>query len=520
MGEKFDRMTAAWTPERLADFLERRYHLMVDGEGNICTPGPMPNYRPYYDANYQYRTEIGLLESEPWTSIKAVPPAQLLHPNPFEPSTMRTSKTGGKCYRCWDSAIGIPACNLRGETISNLSKVPSVRNINTHWNVDMRQAFGYVGPLGPGGRVLRPSGPYVLDLAAMGDFGWTIREAAHVLAHLRGDPKPPRSWITDRNKLGWHNISALTELAYGLLFDVPIDVTDKNRGRPGEPDTYYGVELKSSTYMQSPILRMPINGREAARVDETLAVMLFAAFIEPVPFGLSSRSTAHRPEDRWANGPSLVACVGWEGIDYLAHMPLGKFSANEHSPVDYAMRGQDLLTPDDHWAYLALAKQDRPPPDTGPGSRWRYVRDWLKSDEYLELRARTPGLPCIQCYVINDDTEGAPKRPKGLRPKASKKRMPAPWKAYDSEIDHCMLLIGKSVAEYEKLYYSRNDYPKLNPKKRKTAWNKKMAALAKGFSEAKALAGAKAKQSGKRSGALTERQLKALRKAKEEQTSD
>lgn len=520
MGKKFERATEAWTPERLADFLERRYRLLTEAEGNICTPGEYPSYRPFYDDTYEYRKDIGMLESAPWPDLMKLPAKQLLHPNPFELSTVRTSRTGGKCYRCWDSAIAIQACDLRGATVTSLSKVPAIRNINSHWHNTLHATFGHVGPLGPGGKVLRPTGPFVLDLTAMGDFGWTIREAAHVLAHLRADIKPSTSWIDERNKVGWHNTAALTEIAYGLLFDVPIDVTAKDRGRPGEPDTYYGVELKSSTYVQSPMIRMPINGREAARPDETLAVMLFGVFVEPVPYGLFTRSTAHRPEDRWACGPSLIACVGWECMDYISHMPLGKFAENAKSPVNYVLRGLDLLPPEDHWAYLALAKRDRPPPDTGPGSRWRYVRDWIESEEYQELRARTPALPCEQCYLINRETDGAPKHPRGKRPKVPKARLPAEWKLYDEEIDHCLMLIEKSVAEYEPLYYSRTGYPKLDRKKRRAAHNKKLKELAAEFADAKLLEGAMAKMSGKRKGNLTSRQLKRYEQYKSEQKND
>lgn len=514
MGEKFDRMTDAWTPEKLADFLERKYKLMTTGPGSICEVGKK-SYAPFDDSEYPHREAIGDLRRGAWPALRAIPPATLLHPNPFEPSQIRTAP-GRTCYRCWDSAIAIPACGLRRQTVYNLSNVPALREINTHWMTAVKQSFGHIGPLGPGGRILRPHGPYILDLPAMGEFGWTLREAAHVLGHLRGDSKPERTWILDRSKTGWHNSAALVELAYGLLFDVPIDVTDKDRGRPGEPDTYYGVELKSSSYVGNPLMRLPMDTREAPRVDETLAVMLFAVFTEPVPYGFLAK-TGHRPEDRWSGGPSLVACVGWETIDYITHMPVGEFKRNDKSPKDYVMRGVDMLPPEDHWAYLALAKRDRPPPPTGPGSRWRYVREWLASEEYQALRAVTPPLPCEHCYMVNGDTEGAPVRPRGPHPKGPKKRWPPIWKTYYAELDQCIELGKKAVAEYEPLYYSRVDYPKPDDKKRRAAHNKKMKAIKAKASDLKALRRAQAKMSGKMHGALTERQYALYEQSKMEQ---
>jgi hypothetical protein len=354
----------------------------------------------------------------------------------------------------------------------------------------------------------------------MGEFGWTLREAIHVLAHLRGDTKPDGTWMENRTKVMYHNQSAAVELTYALVFDTPIDVTNKERGRPGEPDTYYGTELKSTSYLGSPVLRTPWLGNEALRMDETLAVMLAAVFIEPVPYGFLASSTNTHPEDKWAGSPSLIVLVGWEAIDYITHMPLGAYLRNERSPVNYVMRGGAMLPPDTHWAYLALAKRDRPPPETGPGCRWRYVREWLQSDDYKALRAQTPGLPCRECYLINKDTEGAPKRPRTVKPDVPRNKLPPEHLEFEEDLDKCMALSQKAIDEYEPLYYSKVNYPRLTRAERKRGHKAKEKEAKVAGQRARALQMAIRKVKGLSSGRFTPLQEEVYEQYKTEQRDE
>lgn len=507
-GEKFDRVTGSFTCERMADFLDYRYRLLTAEQGNICEAKENISHAPFYLDGYPYARLIGDMSSEPWSTLCATDPVQLLHPDPFEPSALRKRDKGGPHYRVWDSAIAIPECKLRSGMVYGNDRVPIIRHINTHWDSIVRTSFGHIGPLGPNGKVLRPVGEYVLDLTAMGVFGWTVREAIHVLAHLRADCRQSNSWVRERNKIASSNVTAALEIAYAIIYDVPLNVTSRENEPQGTPETYYGVRLMASTQVKTPVLRIPWIGGDALRVDSALAAMLGAVFIEPVPYGFLASSTNCYPEDIWSMGPSLIALVGWESVDYITHMPLGSLSRNANSSVDYVVRGEALLPPATHWAYLALGNKDRDKPDTDSSSTWMYFKDWLSSDEYQDLRAQTPDLPCKHCYSVNQDTDGAPKRPHGKHPKGPERTWPLAWREYYADIDRCLGFIRKAVDAYQPMYYSGVDLRRLDRKKRQAAHNKKLKHISVALSDKRNLDIAIRKVKGRMDGALTERQRK------------
>lgn len=509
LGDKFERLTNDQiTSGALGEFAEYRYRLLTEGPGNICDTIDPVSYAPFYNNDYTHRNIVGHMSMEPWITLKNTNPKTLVHPNPFELSAVRTRKNH-PAYRSWDSAIAIPACSMRSK-LHHMRSVPVIRNINDHWNTTIKSAFERVGPLGHKNRILRPEGPYIIDLKNMGHFGWTLLEAAHVLGHLRGDGKPNAELYIE-----YHFQAAVMELTYAVLFDVPINATAKEDGEPGMPDTYYGVELKSSTYMEGPLLRVPITGNEALRVDDTLAVMLGAVLVEPVPYAYVSGTDMVDRNDIWAGTPSLVALVGWECPDFITHGPVCEYN----NRINYAIQGADLLPPSSHWAYLALAKKHLPPPKTGPGQRWRYVHEWLASDDYKKLRAETPGLPCKTCYMVNQKTDGAPKRPRSKHPRGPKKHWPKPWLDYHTEKYKCADIGKKAVEAYEPIYYSGVDLPRLDPKKRLAANNKRVRLRKASFSRAKRLERAIARAEGKDPKPMTDAQMRLYEEYKKDKAN-
>lgn len=503
LGSKFDRITnERLNSNSIIEFLEYRHKLLTEGNGNICSTVFPPSRAPFYSDAYPYKSIIGSLSVYPWSTLTEVEPKTLVHPNPLELSNIRKNNHA-PAYRCWDSAIAIPACQMRA--LHRRNQTPKIRQINKHWLDTAKAAFSRVGPLGPLGRIVRPEGRFIWDLKNMGTFGWTILELAHVITHLRSESKPSTNKINRINKFASDFASCILEVCYCIQYDLPINVTDRSGQTPGMADTYYGVKLKATTKIDSPVMNIPIVGNNALKVDDTLAVMLGAVLIEPVPYAYVSDTDMSGITDIWCGLPSLVALVGWEGVDYITHAPLVEYNNKAH----YSLDGDDLLPPDSHWDYLAIAKSSLATPKIGPGCDWRYIHEFLKSDEYKKLRAETPGLPCSQCYAVNLKTEGAPRTPKTPHPEGDKKYWPKAWKDYYLELDKCVEIGKKAVESFEPIYYSEIDYlPKLDNKKRLAANRKRNKLKNSLFRQAKKLEIAIARAEGLDPKPMTDAQIK------------
>jgi len=471
-GERFLKEMEQWTDERLAQFCHMRYDLFTAGPGNICEPAAsnVARHAPFDHVDYPYRDKIGSMEARPWGELRRQPAASLVNPNPFAPSMHRK-----KGFACWDAAVAIPACNTRIAAIRHLVEIPAVRHSNVLWRQTIEPSLRRAGPLGTAGRLIRPTGPWIFDITRMKN-GWKILEAAHVLAHHRGDHKTSYSqWTYDHSRTGGHYQGGLAEIMVSIAYDIPLDVSDKQMGIKGDPDTYYRAEVKSSSRFRLPLIKMPWKGGEAPRFDAMLAVLDTGVFIEPHPYSVISKTGQYSMEDRWCCQPTIVVIAGWESIDFIMHQALGSLhdtSRDPNAPMDYVVHPADLLGPDLFWGYLALGYRRYGVPV--PDERWQYFHEWIESDHYKGLLAETPPLPCNECMRINSRALGAPQRPEGPRPKG---KMPPVWKKYYDERRTILKTVEKAIESYEALCYGSQQGCLTGRRGRKAGYKAKLVRL-------------------------------------------
>jgi hypothetical protein len=284
--------------------------------------------------------------------------------------------------------------------------------------------------------------------------GWFLLETAHALAHLRGDPKwEYRKYAHDLTKTAGHFIGCLGEVIFCYAYDLPIDVGMRVDGLKAEPDNIqYGIEIRTSSRFNMPFIRLPWTSNEAPRIDMTLAVVDVGVYIQPHPYGFTKGTMEVGAKDHWACMPTIVTIAGWEAIDFMTHQTLASVKpSSRYVPVCYTAHPADLLPPDTFWAYLELARQARGNPVTN--ERYRYLDEWMGSEEFAKLIEHTPPLPCRDCIMWNHDAEGKPKRPRGQRPKRVSKRKNIDWWKYDKEVGQVYKILKAAGLAYEaKLY--------------------------------------------------------------------
>jgi len=495
MNPRFANIIAPWTKELVQGFCNYRQHLLTDGPGNLCTPTAphVCKSAPFDEFEYQYAHLIGDLMREPWSTLLRTPPQQLIDGDLRAKSKVRR---GG--FKCWDTAIAAPACANRYDHLILMQETPAIRNCNAYWRSTAVPALERVGRLTSTGEFLRPKGPWIVDLTRW-TLGWKILESAHALAHQRADHK--RSMAkgpgATRAKAAGNFQRYVSEQVFAWAYGIPFDVSEREDGNPGEPDfKHYGIELKSSSTYGNPMLRIPWDGREALRVDETLIVASAGVFIEPHPYGFEKGTRDWSQRDRWCCKPSAVILPGWAGVDFITHQMLGVNNFKQKdTPICYMVNPLDLLAPDLLGAYLKQTHDEIGEPslldDNGKQVRW-YVEDWLESDELRKLLAETKPLPCRDCLMINHKTRGAPMRPAGWEPRErldEGKAQHLEWIEYNEQLDAIHATIKRGTIFYE--YTSRGvtrDSCVRERKARTTAHNKKIGAAAKAKSLAKVLA--------------------------------
>jgi hypothetical protein len=508
----FYKNIGEWTDTLLLDFMTKRYRLMTEGPGNICNPASpkVAPYAPFQSEGYEHERLLGDAFDTGWQQIRGTDPRKLLRPNPFELSPFRAStldpdpnKSVYK-FRCWDSAIGIPACAIRGDEPKTFQHVPIVRRSNEHWTGAALPAILRTGPLGKDGALLRPRGKHIFDLTCTKrTFAWDLLEMSHTMAHQYDEVRSGyRHHSQFLGRTAGRYRGALAEIVHAIMYGLPIDVSLRDRNKPGEPDTYFGTELKSTTNFRHPVIRLPWKTREAPRPDSALSVALAAIFIQPHPHGFTTGTGEFELEDMWCCSPSVVALVGWEGIDMITHQEVGYNMFDRKRKGNYVIPADDLLPPAEYWAYLALAMRTGrgdsvplfEPPEQAvarsmaaiaraeqaeaqtranarlsaeeletaidkvwqaerPNIRWVYPREWLATGHYRWLYVHTPPLPCKFCLDINHNAEGAPERPKGKRPTGARKTWPKDWVRWEQDLTKIRAIVRNAVVSYESKRY-------------------------------------------------------------------
>ena len=415
------------------EFINKRRKLLIDSDTGILVPADnnICKFAPFDHADYYYGNKIGSLINPKWQKLLTMTPSELIEPDPFKQSEYRNG------LKCWDAAIAIPACSLRSNRIESLKQVGTIRNINNYWTNEVVMALRKVGPLQPG-KLLRPSASFMVDLVSIED-GWTILEAAHVLAHVRGDfekvkPKP-------RRPINYYFKRTLAELIVSLIFDLPIRIGNYRNKNTGSSDLPYGIYINVTDSFATPYVRIACKNKNALMPDDVIAVIQVALHIEPYPYGFTSGTLNYDLNDRWACLPTIINIVGFEIVDYILHQNI----VTSNKQPEYVMHHLDLLPPNFINNYIALGKQHGEfKPDN---IEWFKFEDWLDSESFRLLKAATPPLPCMDCLMHNYMSEGKPNKPKGWLPKQIKKN--SAWDRYTKDIKGIFNLIRSATRMYE-----------------------------------------------------------------------
>lgn len=474
-GKKFNRVLSQWTAEDVEMLHQVRYHRMTVGPGNICQPDgkEIDWYHPFNRANYQWQHKLGSFSSPPWLFLKGLRPEAILSGDPWAPSQ---SRQGG--WRVWDGAAAVPRCTLRGDRVKRYQDIVPVRNCNTSWLEQMEPAMRRTGPLGFGGEVLRPSGDFILDLTT-NELGWQILEAAHALAHLRGDVRV-RSFSKQRaastGRTSGNFAGAVGEIVFSILYDLPMDVTARENNDPGSPDAQYGIEIKTSTSFLDPLMKIPWNSRESPQPDKTLAVVQMAVYIEPHPKSYETQTDTIEPGDNWRCMPTIVAVAGWECMDVIAHQPLtaDQLDAKRndaHLSYLYTMKAADLMEPGLLWGYLKGGVAAQGPPVVN--ERYQYFEQWIQSDAYKQLIANTPPLVCSECMTFVKSDKAPRHAYLNIKPGHPEYELNEQRKANVARVHG---LVDKAISQYEKKYVYHAPLSTARIRRRRKAAHAKLVA--------------------------------------------
>lgn len=453
----FEEKMSQISNQNVTDFMAKRQHLLTGAPGNIVKPGAVSDhdkYKPFtdWDDGYNYQKQLGHLELTPWNEMVKLPPERFItQTSMLEPSEFRP---GG--YKMYDAAIAIPASTLREPGILKLSSVIPVRKVitdnqaravNLYWeNVAKPQTASWGLR---GGVLVRPAHPYLIDVMRH-PLGRKFLEAAHMLAHLTGDLQTTDKWYsTGKPRIFKRFCSYLAEIVTAYVYDIPLDISDRHEGRPGRPDfEYYGIEIESSTTFGDGYMKVPWKGKSALPLDETLAVVSTSVFIQPPPTGLMEGTMKAESMDKWTCVPTIVAITGWETPDVIMHHTLAsKKPDNRFYDVCYTLAPEDLMSPEEFWMYLRMARDKFGSPveavqrlserrkNPSIMGHYMYVEEWFKSEQYMRLLMQTPPGLCTNCLCWNHDSERAglnvPSKPKYREPKPGLIKTDAAWMAYN-----------------------------------------------------------------------------------------
>jgi len=447
-----------WTDERLAAFWQQRSQMLCEPEtGIVVSHRKAKDYSPFEDPNYPWLNDIGSLSSPRWKACRNRPVQELVIGNPFTPGQQAPGQQA-----IWDAAVAIPAC--RPVKVERTSHIQPVRNCN-HWYTQFQDALKHVGPLTGGEAPLRPVCPYVFDITKM-DYGWYLLEAAHVLAHLRGDDKlSDRLYAKNLSNTAGHDIGAVATVLTSAVFGLPLNIIKDPTvvGGAGLDIAHYGVDVRASGRFTFPLLRIPWCSNESPRPDATRAYLHVAVYIQPPPHTYSMEGVAPTDFDRWGCMPTMVAFIGWECVDYVTHLPLTSFRPRDTTlPVLYTAHPYDLLPPDTFWAFLAEGYKRVGPPkyDADFVDVWEWLGGKVKNRHgrtFEQLLAETPCLPCPECKTFDYNDPARIRRPDGFMPrgKLSKKRDPE-WVEYVKKHKRLNAALKTSSINYLAKYMGNN----------------------------------------------------------------
>jgi hypothetical protein len=351
--------------------------------------------------------------------------AEAVDLNPFAPSFFRSHG-----LQAWDAAVQIPRPAFTvGGTVA-IRDVHPVRSVNAYWKDEAQRALQKVGPLGPHQLLHRPRGPFITDF--LEDEHWLMIEAAHVLAHHRGDHADLALDPIDPVQLPTARLfqQAIGELMIASRFNLPINIGEPLDPYPMRPHLPYGLTVCPTTYTTSPILAVPMDGSFPLIPDETLAIVDVAIQVSGPPLG-RYHGELLQPDPKLARGcqPTLAEIVGFEVIDVITHHEVAAPYPDARSPrLHWGVHHLDLMSPALLAEYIQIGQAAgvKHP----EGGAWRRIPDWFHSEEFEAMWLATPPPPCPFCMMWTPVAKEHLKRPRFLPWVKSGYRERDDWRSY------------------------------------------------------------------------------------------
>lgn len=467
--------------------LDQRAQRMVSKELGLAWPAEHLSYSPFDDVRYTHRKKLNL-EKKPWSEMTELPAEKLVTLNPFLPSPHRE---GG--FAVWDSAA-LPH-SLSQESLGCVmgrDPDPLLKD-----NLSYFSLVAHLGMVGAtqAGTPVRPAGKGLFDLTRMGSFGWFLAESAHALAHLRCDEFHKSEMFRPIIQKAMQE--ALASLVHGILHQVPVYIGKNPTEGLAWPRTGFSV---SNVYHPAAWVKKTGNGSLVP--DETCVHCLYLCHVEPVPESYLAKTVKKCANDEWSGFPSIVAFAGWDGVDSIIHARNGIRQKTEYN----VMHAADMLSPELFQEAVNLASETVPWPQNS--SEWVNVKNWIGSDSWKALVKNTTPLPCVDCYMINQKTPGAPVHPHSSNPKAIA--------LYEKNRRRCIEITEKAANVNEIACYHRAGMvrPKRDIRRRNNA--KRRNSGDRSVSLAKRMKRIEDKMSGKIKSPLTEKQRELYEQMKKE----
>ena len=361
---------------------------------------------------------------------------QELQVNPYAKSVHRENGIA-----VWDNVLGIPTESSYFNDVMSPWETDNLTDHNTTW-AEIEKEFNRAGKT-PAGRVLRPTHKYVLDLMRH-IYGWKILEGAHILAHRMSDTTLSQK-EDDASAIGRSHsymLKGVADIATSILLGTPLDVFPDLE----EHDiNHMGINISATTFLRSPVLRVPVNYGRAPIPDITVGYINAGVYVEPHPYGHMSGTNRWREGNRWSTQPTLVALYGWDLVDSVTHSRICAVGVPSRKSMCYCVHPYDMQPMDTFQDLIDVS----PAKNFKTCRRYRDPVEWIHSKDFQEALEGTPPLPCHECIGLNRRARNTPVRPRNyLESRTSRDSL-----EWEKEVRSILTLTQEAVIFAERRMY-------------------------------------------------------------------
>ena len=241
-----------------------------------------------------------------------------------------------------------------------------------------------------------------IDLPAYLDFskefdGFTLYKAAHVLAHLWGDPVAV-CWPVDMQRYVYKKFfdTAVANILMSWWYSIPIYIKAAPFDKHWEVPSALGIRYTITDTYEDPLFYIKKQDiLSLDNFDKTLANVFIVVYTQA---HVTKEAIANPASELLYNmGPMRALFVGWELLDFVLIQANAVTRGYKKKP-HIVVHPEDLHSPE-HFAYYLEAV------NYTVSDGYMGIHTWLNSGEYLEALSQTPPLPCRACLTQTRDTE-------------------------------------------------------------------------------------------------------------------